>query len=293
MRTVGGAGLYTALAAAMQGAEVILYAPRPEPMPEILERVEEKLTWVGPHCTVDEMPVLEIAHHGNGRATLLGASWGAEHFLVPACLPEVRDFDFDVVHIAALSAPARQLEFARYFADVCGAFTASSGPSVGYGVAASAAVSAASPGSSGGFADVTLRSGLKRILSAGTYARAIGMDKTGVEDLFALCDVAFMNRNEGNLLFGDNEPVPGSILANKAGVFITDGENGATVYTPNAVATVDAVAAKELDPTGAGDTFCGAVLAQMTAGASPEESASEAVKLASKVIEQPGPKFLL
>lgn len=289
MRTVGGAGLYTALAAAMQGAEVILYAPRPEPMPEIFKRVEAKLTWIGPHCAADEMPVLEIAHHGSGRATLLGASWGAEQFLVPACLPEVRDFEFDVVHIAALSSPARQLEFARYFAEVCGGYASGRSSSAG----ASAGASSAEARATGASANVKPVAGSKRIMSAGTYARAIGMDKNGVEDLFALCDVAFMNRNEGNLLFGDNEPVPASMLANKAGVFITDGENGATVYTPHAVAKVAAVAAKELDPTGAGDTFCGAVLAQMAAGVSPGEAASKAVKLASKVIEQPGPKFLL
>ncbi len=39
IKTIGGAGLYTALAAAKVGAEVTLFAPKPSPMPDLLKPV--------------------------------------------------------------------------------------------------------------------------------------------------------------------------------------------------------------------------------------------------------------
>jgi len=55
---------------------------------------------------------LDIEHHGQGRATLLDASWGAEAELNPAAL----SFDprrMAIVHIAALRSAQRQLDFAQ------------------------------------------------------------------------------------------------------------------------------------------------------------------------------------
>ena len=110
--TVGGAGLYTALAAAKVGAAVVLYAPRPAPLPVSLQPVAARLSWNGPVIDPAALPRLEIAHHGGGRATLLAASWGAESQLTPALLPAaVQHATF--VHIAALSTAQRQLDFVQ------------------------------------------------------------------------------------------------------------------------------------------------------------------------------------
>ena len=256
--TIGGAGLYTALSAAHQGADVILYAPRPEPMPDILEIVDAKMSWIGPHCSSDEMPKLEIVHHGGGRATLVSASWGAEEALTPGCLPEVRDLEFDIVHIAALSSVQKQNDFLSYFVE-----TAYSG------------------------------GGRRNKISAGTYARAIGFDKTGVERLMRGCDLFFMNRNEANLLFGDAADVPKSFISAQGACFVTDGANGAKIYQANSSEKLFAVNADELDPTGAGDTFCGAVLARLAEGSGIIDAARAGVAVAARAIEQPGPKFLL
>ena len=112
VHTVGGAGLYTALAAAQAGARVTLCAPYPQPLPGEFNAAAARLTWIGPSIDADALPRLAIAHHGGGKATLLDAAWGAEAQLEPAHLP-ARLPDFDAVHIAALSSAARMLTFAR------------------------------------------------------------------------------------------------------------------------------------------------------------------------------------
>lgn len=50
--------------------------------------------------------------------------------------------------------------------------------------------------------------------------------------------------------------------------------------------------AREVDPTGAGDTFCGATLAGLARGDSPLTAARRAVALASQMIGQIGPEAL-
>jgi hypothetical protein len=56
---------------------------------------------------------------------------------------------------------------------------------------------------------------------------------------------------------------------------------------------LSAVPAKGLDPTGAGDTFCGAVLAHLTEGEHPVMAARWAMALAAEEIEHIGPTALL
>src|SRR5262245_25456505 len=75
VEAAGGAGLYTALAAHRVGATVGLFAPKSEPLPEPLQPVEQRLRWLGPGISPEQLPHLEIQHHGGGKATLLAASW--------------------------------------------------------------------------------------------------------------------------------------------------------------------------------------------------------------------------
>src|SRR5690349_11161335 len=76
--TIGGAGLYTALAAARSGTATTLLAPKPFPLPVVFTDTIQRINWIGPTTPPENLPQLEIEHHGGGRATLLNAAWGAE-----------------------------------------------------------------------------------------------------------------------------------------------------------------------------------------------------------------------
>lgn len=252
IKTIGGAGLYTALAAAKVGAEVTLFAPKPSPMPDLLKPVEAMLTWVGPEIDIEHMPTLEIVHHGHDRATLLNASWGAEHLLQPESLRQLVDTHFDITHIAALSSPARQLEFMAFLK----------------------AVKA------------------NQVISVGTYARAIAADSAAVNELLAGCDAFFMNKNEANLLFGEGAIVPKEYQL----IFVTTGGDGVDLYTADSengvqFEQVEAEQVEVVDPTGAGDSFCGAALAGLTIYINPVAAAQVGALVASKSIEYEGPSI--
>jgi len=246
--SAGGAGLYTALAAHCAGARVGMFAPCPAPMPAALQPAADRLVWMGPAVSPDQLPHFEIAHHGGGRATLVNASWGAEISLTPEALP--RDLqDTTIVHIAALRSAERQ----RIFARACRAW------------------------------------GVPR-LSAGTYGRSVASERDLVRALFESVDLFFMNENEARLLFGSVEAArtqPGHIL------YVTLGQRGALVIQGDCVTHVPGVPAVELDPTGAGDTFCGAVLAGLARGEHPAMAARAAVALAAAMIGDIGPTRLL
>jgi sugar/nucleoside kinase (ribokinase family) len=105
-RSIGGAGLYTSLAAHRAGTRVTMFAPRPSPMPPEFTPVAERIQWIGPIVTTDELPMYEIAHYGNGKAELVKARWGAEsQEKIPA----------DIVYCGPLADPARQLGYVRHF----------------------------------------------------------------------------------------------------------------------------------------------------------------------------------
>jgi len=246
--TLGGAGLYTALAARAAGAMVTLYAPRTAVLPEGFQRIPDVIDWVGPLVDPEEMPALEIVHHGGGRATLLNANWGAEQQLVPEGLPAQLD-DYAVAHIAALSSAARQAAFVN------------------------ACRSNGIPG-----------------VSAGTYARLVYGDRQGVFDLLLQCDYFFMNANEARGLFGSvthTQRFDGKV------VFVTDGERGAHIFAKDQTTHIEASPAKEVDPTGAGDTFCGATLAGILRGRTLSEAADNAAEIAARCITRPGPAAIL
>jgi ribokinase len=249
VRTTGGAGLYTALAARKSGASAGLFAPRPEPMPDLLRAAADGLRWVGPIVPPDQLPRLEIQHHGQGKATLIDAAWGAESQLTPASMPaEVSAAG--IIHLAALSSAARQMEFREAL-------------------------------QAGGF---------RGRISAGTYARLVFGSPAEVRQLFEWADLFFMNENEARGLFGGVELArtrPGAVL------FVTLDAAGALVIEGAKVTHVPGHPVVEVDPTGAGDTFCGATLAWLQRGASPVEAAGEAVKLAAQTVSAAGPVALL
>ena len=243
----GGAGMYTAVAAHRAGGRVVLFSPRPDPVPGPLVPVVERVEWIGPVVPPAELPHFEIAHHGGGKATLVNASWGAEARLSPDELPDDLS-GYRLIHITALGTAQRQLDFLQ----------------------------------------ACRRRGARRV-SVGTYAKVVYGQTETVRALFEQADLFFMNENEANGLFASLEAArtaPGKLL------FVTLGKKGARVIQGDHATQVPTLAANELDPTGAGDTFCGATLAGLARGEHPVMAARRATPLAAQMIEEIGPRAL-
>jgi ribokinase len=252
--TAGGAGLYTALAAHRAGAKVVLLAPKPVPMPEPLQPAADRLTWLGPEIDPADLPRLEIAHHGGGRATLVDAAWGAEPQLTPTSIPPQVE-TAAIIHIAALSTAQRQLDFLA------------------------------------ALKQLPLAAGQKPpLISAGTYARLVYGDTERTRQLMTQADLFFVNENEATGLFGS---IDRARCRSGARLFVTLGKAGIQVIEATQRTHIPAHPAREVDPTGAGDTFCGAALAGLGQGQTPTAAATAGAALAAKTIGAAGPAALL
>ena len=245
--SAGGAGLYTALAAARAGIAVTMYAPRPEPMPKALAPAQGRFEWIGPVVRPDEMPRFEIANHGGGRTEMLDLFWGAEARLRPEDAPVLAD-PATWVYCVPFADPRLQLAFVRHF------------KARGHRVA------------------------------CGTYGPLTVQYRALTQEAFALCDAFFCNEAEASTLFGSSGAAatrPGSLL------FVTRGSAGARVLQGTHATDLPGVKAQELDPTGAGDTFCGTTLAHLARGDHPVEAARHAIAHAAEMIGEIGPLALL
>jgi sugar/nucleoside kinase (ribokinase family) len=130
--------------------------------------------------------------------------------------------------------------------------------------------------------------GAKRI-SAGTYPCKVKEELEYTQRVFEAADLFFMNEHEAEDLVGtidEARTYPGKIL------FITMGRQGAMVIQGDLHTFVPAVETEVLDPTGAGDTFCGATLAGMIQGMHPLIAAGKAASLAAHMITAFGPTAL-
>jgi sugar/nucleoside kinase (ribokinase family) len=126
--------------------------------------------------------------------------------------------------------------------------------------------------------------------AAGTYSRAVESDPRRVREVLSLADVFFCNEEEANSLFGTLDAA-----RTEAGrlLFVTRGKSGARVVQGGHATDVPGVAVRELDPTGAGDTFCGTVLARLGLGEHPVRAAENAVRAAAEMVTAVGPTALL
>jgi sugar/nucleoside kinase (ribokinase family) len=70
-------------------------------------------------------------------------------------------------------------------------------------------------------------------------------------------------------------------------------ERGALLLTKEQQQLFPAPAATEVDPTGAGDTFCGTFLSLLAQGHSPTTCGGQAIRAASSMIGYAGPAGLL
>jgi sugar/nucleoside kinase (ribokinase family) len=245
--TIGGSGLYTALASNVSGGRVTLMAPQPDSFTEPFLRVSQMITWKGPQVREADLPRLEIIHHGDGRATLLTADWGAEAELTPDTITGPLD-EFDVVHIAALSSAVKQKEML----------------------------------------DRVRALGAKTV-SCGTYFRLVKTAPDVVHELVQSCDYFFMNLNEFQTLYQGGLPESGRRKA----LFVTENKGGCSIYSQGEAWKLPTEEVQEIDPTGAGDTFCGATVTAMAAGLDATDAALEGMMLAAICVKSPGPQFMI
>lgn len=131
--------------------------------------------------------------------------------------------------------------------------------------------------------------GAKRI-SAGTGLFNADEQPQAVRAVFEESDYFFMNEEEAKAVFGSLE-----LAKTEAGkmLFVTLGEHGVHVFQGDYVTELPSAPSKVLDPTGAGDTFCGATNAHLIMGKHPVIAAQAAIALAADMIEHPGPTTLL
>jgi len=246
--SIGGAGLYTALAAVRSGCQVSLHGVRPDPIPEPLKPLRERLTaWIGPKVGLEKLPHFVISHEGD-KATYHEFYVGDEVHLDAQELPQDLS-GYDAIHITALGKADQSLRFA----EVC-------------------------------------RQRGARLISSGSFLNLIKEEPEKVHQLIDCSNIFFMNEEEAIGFFDSLDNVrtqPGKLM------FITRGGKGVIVVQGNFHTELPAVPAEVLDPTGAGDTFCGSTLANLLLDMHPILAARKAMALASEEVEDVGPAALL
>ncbi len=129
-----------------------------------------------------------------------------------------------------------------------------------------------------------------RLISAGTYLCMIKEKRLSILQSLEIADVFFMNEEEACLIFGSSEKIttkPGKLL------FVTMGEKGCLVVQGSHRTFLKSIPSQVFDPTGAGDSFCGATLAALLQGEHPVMAAQKGMALATEEIREVGPKALL
>jgi hypothetical protein len=240
--------MYTAMAARRCGAQVSLFAPRPDPCPESLKPVASHLSeWLGPVIAPDQLLQFEISYRG-GKTDYLKVALDAETTLSLKMLPADLS-TYDLVHVTPLGDATNQLSFVQ----------------------------------------ACQQRGAK-LISGGTGLFNVEQQPQVVRAVIEKTDYFFMNKLEAEGVFGSLESVhtqPGKVL------FLTHGSQGATIIHGDTSTSIPAVPTTELDPTGAGDSFCGATLAYLLQKKHPVMAARHAAPLAAEMITQVGPSALL
>jgi len=246
--SAGGAGMYTAMAARRCGAQTSIFDLCPDPCPERLKPVAERLTeWLGPVVSPAQLPQIEISYR-QGKTEYLKVSFGALATLSPAMLPEDLS-KYDLVHVGPKVDALTQLSFVQ----------------------------------------ACQQRGAKQI-SAGTVPNNVTKQPQAVRAMVEQSDYFFMNNLEAEAVFGSLESAntgPGKVL------YVTLGAQGVCIIQGDTSTLIPAVSATEVDPTGAGDTFCGATLTYLLQKKHPVMAARHAVTLAAEMITQVGPTALL
>ncbi len=245
--SVGGAGLYTALAAVQSGAHVTLFAPKPNPLPPEFEFIEKYIHWIGPEILPENVPRFHI-QHGKKETKYTQAFFGAEETLSPKELPHDLSH-FSLIHCVPLGNAKTQLRFIE-----------------------------------------SIKKRGARVVSAGTALSIIENDPDAVQQVYNQTDLFFMNQQEAEFLSNHFNITPQSP---KKILLTTHGEDGVLIQTGDFNTHIASYSSNVLDPTGAGDTFCGTVLAELSQGNHPVMSAKKGAQLSATMIQGIGPEKLL
>lgn len=128
------------------------------------------------------------------------------------------------------------------------------------------------------------------IISAGTALHLIERTPQAASAVLQEADLFFMNAEEAVRLFGSLDAVrarPDQFL------FVTMGSEGALVVQGSEVSHIAGKSADVVDPTGAGDAFCGATIVGLALGEHPQMAVRKAMPLAASVTERVGAASLL
>lgn len=246
MPTPGGAGLYTALAAARAGVKVTMLAPLPEPMPPELLPAVERIRWIGPTVPLDGLPRFEIAYDDTGAVTLFREHLGAEPDMTPTLLDLLDDLPGCAYCVPFLDARLQQAFIAALADRGC-------------------------------------------LTVASTYGKAARLETEVVRRTADMADLFFCNADEATVLFGGIDgaaPSPGRFR------FVTRGRDGATVFQGDHRTDIAGVPTQALDPTGAGDTFCGTTVGRILLGDHPVHAAGRGTAAAAEMVAALGPQSL-
>ncbi|MGB5566469.1 MAG: carbohydrate kinase family protein, partial [Acidimicrobiia bacterium] len=241
LATVGGSGFITAVAARRAGSSVGLIARVPRRLPDVIGAAfAPGGVDPGGLIPVDgSLPGFRISYDDSETATYLEIKSGNEAEVDAADVPR-RWLTTKWIHIGPLAASStNQLRFLERLLER------------GYG---------------GG-------------LSAGTFGRAAAKEPSLVRDLFERVDVAFLNRDEAQLIFPSRMP-------SRTVVCVTEGRTGVRRWDGSKWTQHPTEAVTAVDPTGAGDAFVGGYLGAMLMGdPNPVECGLES---ASIIVQGPG-----
>jgi len=129
-----------------------------------------------------------------------------------------------------------------------------------------------------------------KCISAGTGKPLIKDNPHLIHDIINISDYFFMNEEEALVLFSTNDKI--KTVTGKC-LFVTKGRKGASVYLGNHEIKINPAPSTILDPTGAGDTFCGATLSHLAKGEHPAMAAMNASALSTEMIQSIGPEKLM
>ena len=129
-----------------------------------------------------------------------------------------------------------------------------------------------------------------KFISLGTWIYASDEKNRIVKKSIQDSDVFFMNEEEVTKIFGSIENV--RVEAGK-NLYITLADKGALVLQGNHRTQINASQTQFVDPTGAGETFCGATIANLLLGIHPIMAGQKGCMLAAKKLSNIGPTALL
>ena len=122
-----------------------------------------------------------------------------------------------------------------------------------------------------------------------TYGKAAQLETALVRATLSTTDLSFCNAAEQSLLFGDtasSAPAPGQLR------FVTRGASGVSVFQGDHRTDLTGHPVAVVDPTGAGDTFCGTTVARLLLGDHPVEAARRGNAAAAEMVTALGPTML-